>query len=145
HGDFHLGQVLVTDDGFVVIDFEGEPARPLAERRSRQSPLRDLAGMLRSLDYAAHAALRALPSERRPAARPRAHACEQALRAAYTRGYWRAIQGSALLPDARDDVLRLTRAFEVAKAFYELGYELGHRPDWVDIPLAGLERLLPDV
>src|SRR5581483_44155 len=144
HGDFHLGQVLVTDDGFVVIDFEGEPARPLAERRARQSPLRDLAGMLRSLDYAAHAALSSLTPERRSPARPPALDCAQALRVAYTRAYVRAIRGSGLLPDAPNDLFRLTRAFEAAKAFYELGYELGHRPDWVGIPLAGLERLLPD-
>lgn len=121
HGDYHLGQVLFTADGtWRIIDFEGEPARPLVERRAKHHPLRDVAGMLRSFAYAA--AVTGSGSER-------------AMRTAFLSGYD---------PALGDDPQRagLLALFETEKLFYELGYELGSRPDWVWIPLAGITRLL---
>jgi trehalose synthase-fused probable maltokinase len=144
HGDYHLGQVLKTREGFVIIDFEGEPARPLAERRLRQAPLRDVAGMLRSLDYAAHAVgLEASAGER--AARLEAlTAWEDRARRAFLAGYRAAVSASAtpLVPASEPALLRACAAFELEKACYELRYELNNRPDWVAIPLAGITRIL---
>ena len=138
HGDYHLGQVLRVDAGWTVLDFEGEPARPLAERRLRSTALRDVAGMLRSFDYAAAAAL----AER---ARPDSQEWQQlqvygdAWAAANRRLFWGAYLArcgdTALLPHTSADTLALRRAFELQKAVYEVGYELGHRPDWVGIPI----------
>jgi predicted trehalose synthase len=122
HGDYHLGQTLHTPDGWRILDFEGEPTRPLAERRLKHHPLRDVAGMLRSLAYAAAVA-------GIPAAEPR-------MRAAFLAGY-----DPTLLDDPRRaDLLAL---FTSEKLFYELDYELGHRPDWVRIPLAAIAAMLP--
>jgi maltokinase len=119
HGDYHLGQLLARGDGgYSVIDFEGEPARPLAERRTPASPLRDVAGMLRSLDYAARTA-QAAPTW-----------LEQA-RASFLDGY------GGIRPDEQ----RLVDAFELEKACYEVGYEANNRPDWLWLPLAAIERL----
>jgi trehalose synthase-fused probable maltokinase len=126
HGDYHLGQLLATPEhGFVVIDFEGEPARPLIERRRPSSPLRDVAGMLRSLDYAARTAERG------------AHVT------AFEAEAWLATARRAFL-DAYDATSRdegLLRAFELAKACYEVRYEANNRPDWTWLPLGALERL----
>jgi maltokinase len=140
HGDYHLGQVLRVDAGWVVLDFEGEPDRPLAARRVRSSPLRDVAGMLRSFHYAAAAALMERCS-------PQESGWEQlflqgvAWAEASCDAFWnaylsRAAEGS-LLPAPRA-TLTLRDAFELQKAVYEVGYELGHRPDWVNIPLRRL-------
>jgi maltokinase len=125
HGDYHLGQLLRTETGFTVIDFEGEPARTLAERRAAASPLRDLAGMLRSLDYAAHAANAedSAPDERRQ--------WLDTARAAFLEGYGR----------VRPDEALLLAAFELEKACYEVVYEANNRPDWTWLPLGALERL----
>jgi maltokinase len=125
HGDYHLGQLLRTQGGFTVIDFEGEPARTLAERRAPASPLRDLAGMLRSLDYAAHTAIARdrAPHERSDWLR--------AARAALLEGY-----GGVHPQEAP-----LLAAFELEKACYEVVYEANMRPDWVWLPLGALERL----
>lgn len=144
HGDYHLGQVLKTADGFVIIDFEGEPARPLAERRLRQSPLRDVAGLLRSLDYAAHAVALARPDLERPAALDALAAWEAVARHAFVRGYRGATASSPvpLLPASEEDFTRACAAFELEKACYELRYEMNNRPDWVAIPLAGITRVL---
>jgi maltokinase len=126
HGDYHLGQLLArTDGGFSVIDFEGEPARPLDERRAPASPLRDVAGMLRSLDYAARTAERG--SSAFVAAAWLADARE-----AFLGGYGRI--GPADLP--------LLEAFELEKACYEVRYEASNRPDWLWLPLAAVELLL---
>ena len=123
HGDYHLGQLLATDNGFVVTDFEGEPARPLAERRLPASPLRDVAGMLRSLDYAARTVEGTSPG----------------------------FEPDAWLSDARGALLAayggqaespLLRAFELEKACYEIRYEANFRPDWVRLPLGAVERLV---
>ena len=144
HGDYHLGQVLKTPDGFAIIDFEGEPARPLAERRARQSALRDVAGMLRSLDYAAHAVAFGLPPDDRAAALDVLTAWEADARRAFLAGYREAVAGSpaSLVPSAEGALLGACGAFELEKACYELRYERDNRPDWVAIPLAGIRRVL---
>jgi trehalose synthase-fused probable maltokinase len=135
HGDFHLGQVMHTDDGgWTVLDFEGEPARTLVERRRKRSPLRDVAGMLRSFAYAASAS-ELLHGAGAPAG------WEDEVRAAYLDGYLHETDTS-LLPPGRAAVERLLAVFELEKAVYELRYELDNRPDWVKIPVAGIARLL---
>ena len=135
HGDFHLGQVMHTaDDDWVVLDFEGEPARTLVERRRKRSPLRDVAGMLRSFAYAATA------SELLHDA-PAPEGWEASVRTAYLDGYLQETDQS-LLPPGRASVERLLAVFELEKAVYELRYELDNRPDWVKIPVAGIARLL---
>lgn len=134
HGDYHLGQVLRSAaDRFLIIDFEGEPARPLAERRAPQSPLRDVAGMLRSFAYAAATA---------GDQNPRADEWERAVREAFLRAYFSdAAIVPGLLPQSRDNVRHLLTLFEAEKVFYELQYELDHRPDWVWIPMHGIASL----
>jgi maltose alpha-D-glucosyltransferase/alpha-amylase len=145
HGDYHLGQVLRTRDGWVLLDFEGEPACPLEERRAKQSPLRDVAGMLRSFSYAAHAALfeRCSPESSEWARlEPRAMAWESRAREAFLRGYLLRMGDSPILPAAGSDQREMLAFFELEKAIYELGYELDNRPDWARIPLKGIERLV---
>jgi trehalose synthase-fused probable maltokinase len=137
HGDYHLGQVLERDDGsFVIIDFEGEPAKPLALRREKRSPLRDVAGMLRSFDYARHAALRAGDSSA-PGRRRAAADWYAAVRDAFLSAYVRTVTAGSesLLPGDIDAPLA---ALELDKAAYEVLYELNNRPDWLPIPLAAL-------
>ncbi|MBV9578760.1 MAG: sugar phosphotransferase [Chloroflexi bacterium] len=135
HGDYHLGQVLERLDGdYVIIDFEGEPTRPLALRREKRSPLRDVAGMLRSFDYARHAALRA---SGRAADHPAAHAAAAwyaAARQAFLEAYLLVARGQPrLVPETIEGPLG---ALELEKAAYEVIYELNNRPDWLPIPLA---------
>jgi maltose alpha-D-glucosyltransferase/alpha-amylase len=144
HGDYHLGQVLKTADSFVVIDFEGEPSRPLAERRAKHTPLRDVAGMLRSFNYAVHTVLRARPAEQQPRAAAWLDAWERLARDAFLAGYADAVRESPvrLVPDGPEDIERASAPFEIDKACYEVHYELDNRPDWVPIPLAGLARLV---
>jgi maltokinase len=135
HGDYHLGQVMRDGDGrWVVLDFEGEPARPLVERRRKRSPLRDVAGMLRSFAYAAVASELLHGS-------PAPEHWEERARAAYLDGYLETTDQS-LLPPGRAAVERLLAVFELEKAVYELRYELDNRPDWVRIPVTGIARLL---
>ena len=145
HGDYHLGQVLCVDDDYFIIDFEGEPARSLAERRQKGSPLRDVAGMLRSYHYAAYAGLFAF-YRRRPELRGRLDDwCELWHRwssALFLRAYRDAAAGAAFVPQASSAFERLLDAFLLEKAFYELAYELNNRPDWVRIPLQGISALL---
>ena len=137
HGDYHLGQVLEREDGsFVIIDFEGEPAKPLALRREKRSPLRDVAGMLRSFDYARHTALRS--ADRTDATRiAAASEWYAAVRDAFLATYVRTVKAgsTSLLP--REIEAPLT-ALELEKAAYEVLYELNNRPDWLPIPLAAL-------
>jgi trehalose synthase-fused probable maltokinase len=139
HGDYHLGQVLRSKAAqFLVIDFEGEPTRPLSERRARHSPLRDVAGMLRSFAYAAAVAGKeAKTADALPSAR-----WERTVRDAFLRGYFAETEGSdRLLPASKNNAGRLTALFETEKVFYELQYELDHRPEWVWIPLRGIAQL----
>jgi maltose alpha-D-glucosyltransferase/alpha-amylase len=138
HGDFHLGQVLLRDNDWVIIDFEGEPARSLEERRAKHSPLRDVAGMLRSFDYAAAAAVeRVAVGGEGAAPAAQARAWEGIARRAFLDAYSEA--AGPLYPAAAPALLRL---FELEKAYYELRYELDNRPSWAAIPLAGIKRLL---
>lgn len=126
HGDFHLGQTLRRPDGdWVVIDFEGEPLRPLDERRRKHTPLRDVAGMLRSFGYAA-ATARAAPG------------WEEQAREAFVAGYRARTAGAAFVPAPEADFRRAVAALEVEKAAYEVLYEASHRPRWLPIPLQGL-------
>jgi maltokinase len=136
HGDLHLGQTLLADAGWIVLDFEGEPARPLPERRRKQSPLRDVAGMLRSIAYAASAA-----EKQRGVTVP--EGWEERSRAAFLEGYLAAVEPS-LLPPGEAATAQLLSIFELEKAVYELRYELNNRPDWVGIPVAGIVRLLEE-
>ena len=145
HGDYHLGQVLRANDDFAIIDFEGEPTRPLAERRARQSPLRDVAGMLRSFGYAAHEGLgRAAGGD--PAVRtslaPWARAWQEVVSSAFVEAYL-AVEGTAaFLPRDRAQLRQWLELFVLEKALYELAYEMNNRPDWVSAPLTGILSLV---
>ncbi|MEO5896624.1 MAG: maltose alpha-D-glucosyltransferase [Vicinamibacterales bacterium] len=145
HGDYHLGQVLWSEGDFYIIDFEGEPARPLTQRREKQSPLKDVAGMMRSFSYAARAGLFAHAASRPgdPEALARwADLWETWTTAALLRGYFSKAGNAVFIPQEatqRDELLRL---FVLDKALYELNYELNNRPDWLRIPLAGILRLV---
>jgi maltose alpha-D-glucosyltransferase/alpha-amylase len=145
HGDYHLGQVLVTRNDFVIIDFEGEPARSFEERRAKGSALRDVAGMLRSFNYAHWSALRrvAHSSDELDRLAPFAKAWEQQSRTAFLAGYERAVRGTPLAV-ALEPGSGLLGLFELEKALYELRYELGNRPDWVSVPLQGIKALLDE-
>ena len=136
HGDLHLGQTLLAPDRWIVLDFEGEPARPLIERRRKRSPLRDVAGMLRSFAYASSAAeiQRGTPAP---------EGWEERTREAFLTGYFGAVE-PALLPPGEANARSLLTIFELEKAVYELRYELNNRPDWVGIPVAGIARLLEE-
>jgi maltose alpha-D-glucosyltransferase/alpha-amylase len=143
HSDLHLGQVLEVDGDVFFIDFEGEPARPIAERRVPQSPLRDVAGMIRSLGYAAHAGLKTFLETHPDGAGvlpPWIRGWERHAASAYLNAYLKAVADATLLPPAADREV-LLRALLLDKAFYELAYELNNRPDWADIPIDGLLRL----
>ena len=140
HGDYHLGQVLRAAGDYVLLDFEGEPARSLAERRGKQSPLRDVAGMLRSYSYAAAAGLRAYAGDATTAA-GWARLWERAAAAEFLRGWQEAVNGHPdLLRDAAQGQ-KLLDAYLLEKAMYELLYELNNRPDWAAIPLSGIAVL----
>jgi maltose alpha-D-glucosyltransferase/alpha-amylase len=144
HGDYHLGQVLVSEGDVVILDFEGEPARPLAERRAKSSPLRDVAGMLRSFSYAAMTGLGAATQTRPEDADrlgPWADLWETWVSAMFLRAYRAATRGAPFLPPHPEDLDVLLHAFVLDKALYELAYELNNRPDWVHVPLTGLLRL----
>jgi len=145
HGDFHLGQVLVVADDFTIVDFEGEPSRPLADRRRKSSPLRDVAGILRSLNYAAVAAMRGVVADRAgdtAALEPYALDWERRSVDAFLRGYRETIAGSASYPSDPAAAARLLEVFVLEKAFYEMSYELANRPAWVRIPLEGIRGIL---
>jgi maltose alpha-D-glucosyltransferase/alpha-amylase len=144
HGDYHLGQVLVVKGDYVILDFEGEPARSLAERRAKHSPLKDVAGMLRSFSYAVWAALLNYTS-RHPEdfdrLEPWGRLWEQASTAEFLRGYFKAIEGSPVLPATGVGRALLLHSYLADKALYELHYELNNRPAWVRIPMRGILAL----
>ena len=145
HGDYHLGQVMLTARGWMILDLEGEPARSIEERRAKQSPLRDVAGMVRSFSYAAIAALleRAEPrSEDWHRLEPWAHAWERAARQRFLGAYLATSHEGGFLPPDRDDMATMLDAFELEKALYEVRYEQAHRPAWLPIPLRGIARVL---
>jgi maltokinase len=142
HGDYHLGQVMRTDAGWYVLDFEGEPSRPLEERQQHTSVLKDVAGMLRSLNYASQFAVGERAESGPELLQPFAQAWEDRNRAAFVRGYKECKGTEDLLPPALGDRGAVRVAFEVDKALYELAYEQAFRPDWARIPRTALERLL---
>ena len=145
HGDYHLGQLLWYENNFVIIDFEGEPMRPLAERRRKQSPLKDVAGLLRSLSYAAYAALFAFIRTRPEdlgRLEPWAAFWQQWISVRFVQSYLTTAAGASFVPSERRALATLLEAFVLDKALYELHYELNNRRDWVRMPLQSVLRLL---
>ena len=142
HGDFHLGQVMRTDRGWHVLDFEGEPARPLAERSRPSSALRDVAGMLRSFHYAAEVGRREHGGEGDVV--HLAMLWEMHNRAEFMHGYLETPGIESVLPTTDDDRGLVLDAFELDKAVYEIAYEASHRPEWVGIPVSAVQRILED-
>ena len=142
HGDYHLGQVLVSNNDFIIIDFEGEPARPLSERRMKHSSLRDVAGMLRSFDYARWSALLQGTYSDADRARlaPLAHGWVREVREIFLRAYDESTGDSGLF-GAFAEVQGLIELFELEKALYELRYEISNRPGWINVPLQGVLTL----
>ena len=146
HGDYHLGQVLHTGRDFVIIDFEGEPARPMSERRMKRSPLIDVAGMIRSFDYAAITALHqgTVRPEDMADLFPWAHYWYRLVSATFLRSYLEEAKNGQWLPRRPEALSRLFEIFLFEKAAYELRYELNNRPTWVGIPLRGLQELIEE-
>jgi maltose alpha-D-glucosyltransferase/alpha-amylase len=148
HGDLHLAQVIAVQNDFYFIDFEGEPGRPLAARRRKSSPLRDVAGMIRSFDYAATAAVRQL-GESRPAAVPRMNALAEAWRQraidGFRAAYRKEMRGCPSYPASKLQAKALVDFFTLEKAVYEVSYELANRPAWVAIPINGILRVVEKV
>lgn len=145
HGDYHLGQVLFTGRDFVIIDFEGEPARPLSERRLKRSSLVDIAGMIRSFHYAAYTALIKYASIRPEDAlslKPWIDLWYKYVGGAFLRAYLDTAKDAPFIPKEKDELDILLRVLLLEKAVYELGYELNNRPDWLIIPVKGIKHLL---
>ena len=144
HGDYHLGQVLFTGKDFVIIDFEGEPTRPLAERRAKRSALVDVAGMLRSLDYAANFGLKAgeFRSEDRPGLVAWAQYWVYWVSKIFLESYLKSANRGGFLPAARDEIKIVLDLCTLQKAIYEVTYELNNRPDWVYAPIRGMIEIL---
>jgi maltose alpha-D-glucosyltransferase/alpha-amylase len=145
HGDLHFGQVLVTGNDFVIIDFEGEPMRSIEARRGKHSPLRDVAGMLRSASYCAHATVNRLAQNHRERHSDILRAAlqwEVAAAGAFIAGYRATVVGLASVPQDTGIFDEMLDLFLIEKALYEMRYELEHRPQWASIPLQGLIGLL---
>ena len=148
HGDFHLGQVLYTGKDFIIIDFEGEPAVPLSERRIKRSALRDVAGMVRSFHYAAWAGLHqqvqrgSVPPDSLPKYEPWVRLWYQSVAGAYLKAYRRTMGESEVLPKSAEELDLMLQAYLLNKAMYEVGYELNNRPEWLRIPLQGILQLI---
>jgi maltose alpha-D-glucosyltransferase/alpha-amylase len=144
HGDFHLGQVLFTGKDFVIIDFEGEPARPITERRLKRSPLRDVAGMLRSFNYAALSKLRnnSVRPEDVAQLKPWARFWDFWVSVSYVKGYLNTAANASFLPKSQDEFGLMLGIYVLEKAIYELAYELNNRPAWADIPIAGILQIV---
>jgi len=145
HGDYHLGQLLWVKNDFVVLDFEGEPARSLAERRQKQFALKDVAGMIRSFGYAAYASLFRFASHR-PSEfaqlEPWARIWQTWTSVTFMKSYLTTAADASFLPIDKSNQQSLLSFFLLDKALYELKYELNNRPDWIGIPLAGIQNLL---
>jgi maltose alpha-D-glucosyltransferase/alpha-amylase len=147
HGDYHLGQVLYTGKDFIIIDFEGEPARSLGERRMKRSALRDVAGMLQSFNYAAKMALRneiesgMSRAENLPVMEQWAQFWYSWVSAAFLNTYLEVASKGSFLPQTTSELQVLLDAYVLEKVIYELGYELNNRPDWVEIPLRRILQL----
>lgn len=147
HGDYHLGQVLYTGNDFIIIDFEGEPARTLSERRLKRSPLRDVASMIRSFHYVAHTALLnqgTIRTEDIPALEPWVELWYKYIAGTFLRSYLDTAKNAPFIPKERESLDILLRAYILEKAIYELGYELNNRPEWTLIPLKGIKYLLEE-
>ncbi len=144
HGDFHLGQVLFTGKDFYIIDFEGEPSRSLSERKIKRSPLRDVAGMLRSFHYAALGTLqeRVVHSQDREYLEFLSHYWQTWVSAAFLKGYLENCQSEHFIPDSKEEMILLIDLYSFEKAVYELGYEMDSRPEWIRIPLEGIMGLV---
>jgi maltose alpha-D-glucosyltransferase/alpha-amylase len=148
HGDLHLGQVLHAGKDFAIIDFEGEPARPLSERRRKRSALRDVSGMLRSFHYAAfgsmldHLRTGSLSSSVLDALGPWAQLWQVWASWAFLKEYLNTAGEANFIPRDRDELRILLDTFLLDKAIYELGYEMNNRPDWMAIPLQGISQVL---
>ncbi|TAH36941.1 MAG: maltose alpha-D-glucosyltransferase [Planctomycetota bacterium] len=150
HGDYHLGQVLWTGKDFVILDFEGEVTRPIGERRIKRNALRDVVAMLRSFNYATHAAqlrqekLGVVPASRLPQLEPWGRHWNDAVTGVFLRAYLAQAGKSRFLPQAREELEALLALYQLERALYEVGYEMDHRPDWLQIPLQGILQLLQD-
>jgi len=144
HGDYHLGQVLYTGKDFVILDFEGEPARALSERKLKRSALRDVAGMMRSFQYAAYSALwqPAMRTEDVPFLERWADLWYRQMSSVFLQSYLQTTAGAIFVPQNSDDLQILLEAYLLDKAVYEIGYELNNRPDWVVIPIRGIKHIL---
>lgn len=145
HGDYHLGQVLFTGKDFVITDFEGEPARSYSERRLKRSPLRDVAGMVRSFHYAAYGSLVLDDHIRKEDVNKLTPFVEQwyhYMSGFFMKAYLETVKGSPFIPDNKQDLEILMTTFSLEKAIYELNYELNNRPGWVMIPLRGIKALM---
>ena len=147
HGDYHLGQALYTGKDFVILDFEGEPARPLSERKLKRSALRDVAGMMRSFQYAAYSALwqPAMRPEDIPFLERWADIWYREMSSVFLQSYLKATEGASFIPQDDAEFQILLEAYLLDKAVYEVGYELNHRPDWVVIPIRGIKHILQKV
>jgi maltose alpha-D-glucosyltransferase/alpha-amylase len=144
HGSLHLGQVLNTGKDFVILDFEGEPRLALGERLLKRSPLRDVAGMLRSFDYAGAAALNLQNPGDRARLEPWARGWVDAVSHQFLESYFATASGASFLPPNRADLGLLIEVYTLDKAIYEIGYELSYRPDFLSIPIAAVRRILAE-
>jgi len=144
HGDYHLGQALYTGKDFVILDFEGEPARPLSERKLKRSALRDVAGMMRSFQYAAYSALwqPAMRPEDIPFLERWADLWYRQMSSVFLQSYLKTTRGASFIPPRESDLEVLLQAYLLDKAVYEVGYELNNRPAWVVIPIRGIKHIL---
>jgi maltose alpha-D-glucosyltransferase/alpha-amylase len=144
HGDLHLGQVLNTGGDFVIIDFEGEPARSLSESAYKRCPLRDVMGMIRSFSYATESTLRGgrYRSQDIVKLQPWARAWEDLVSESYLHAYLSAAAGASFIPSQPEHIDLLLSFYGIEKAIYEIAYEMDNRPDWLAIPVTGLETLL---
>ncbi len=145
HGDYHLGQVLYTGKDFIIMDFEGEPARALSERKLKHSPFKDVAGMIRSFHYAAYGALflnTSFRAEDIDYLEPWIEPLFRTISSAFLSAYLRTVDGADFVPSSNEELETMIRIYLLEKAVYELGYELNNRPEWVIIPVKGIEQVV---